>query len=245
MLFVHGAWHGAWCWDEGFLDRIAAAGYTCHAMSLRNHGRSDPCGSLRWISYSAYVHDVRMVMASIGDVVLVGHSMGGYIVQKVLESTPAQGAALIAPVPVSGTLRATLRFARRHPVQYLKVLLQARLWPIVSSPELAGDVLLSDPDHPDARRLAGRVQDESFRTYLDMMFFALPQPERVDAKPPMLVLGGTNDRLFSVREFKKTASSWDGTFRAMDGMPHDLMLADGWQTVADELVTWLDEAVSV
>jgi len=24
LLFVHGAWHGAWCWDEHFLDSSPA-----------------------------------------------------------------------------------------------------------------------------------------------------------------------------------------------------------------------------
>ena len=27
LLFVHGAWHGAWCWAEHFLDFFAAQGY--------------------------------------------------------------------------------------------------------------------------------------------------------------------------------------------------------------------------
>jgi pimeloyl-ACP methyl ester carboxylesterase len=27
LLFVHGAWHAAWCWDEYFLDFFAENGY--------------------------------------------------------------------------------------------------------------------------------------------------------------------------------------------------------------------------
>ena len=27
LLFVHGGWHGAWCWDDHFLDFFADAGY--------------------------------------------------------------------------------------------------------------------------------------------------------------------------------------------------------------------------
>jgi hypothetical protein len=27
LLFVHGAAHGAWCWDEHFLDFFAEKGY--------------------------------------------------------------------------------------------------------------------------------------------------------------------------------------------------------------------------
>lgn len=32
LLFVHGGWHGAWCW-ENFLDFFADAGYRAVAMS--------------------------------------------------------------------------------------------------------------------------------------------------------------------------------------------------------------------
>ncbi|HZG68660.1 MAG TPA: alpha/beta fold hydrolase, partial [Herpetosiphonaceae bacterium] len=40
VLFVHGAWHGAWCWAEHFLDYFAERGYGAHALSLRGHGGS-------------------------------------------------------------------------------------------------------------------------------------------------------------------------------------------------------------
>ena len=40
LLFVHGGWHGAWCWDQGFLERVAIQGFEVHAMSLRGHGES-------------------------------------------------------------------------------------------------------------------------------------------------------------------------------------------------------------
>jgi pimeloyl-ACP methyl ester carboxylesterase len=40
LLFVHGAWHGAWCWDEYFLDFFAGRGYRALAVSLRGHGNS-------------------------------------------------------------------------------------------------------------------------------------------------------------------------------------------------------------
>ena len=27
LLFIHGAWHAAWCWDEHFLSFFADKGY--------------------------------------------------------------------------------------------------------------------------------------------------------------------------------------------------------------------------
>ena len=40
LLFVHGAAHAAWCWDEYFLDFFADRGYRAVALSLHGHGAS-------------------------------------------------------------------------------------------------------------------------------------------------------------------------------------------------------------
>jgi pimeloyl-ACP methyl ester carboxylesterase len=69
LLFVHGGWHAAWCWDDNFLDFFAAR------------------GSLNAYSVDDYVDDVRTAASRFDTPpVVVGHSMGGYVVQKYLES---------------------------------------------------------------------------------------------------------------------------------------------------------------
>ena len=38
VVLVHGAWHGAWCWDA-VVERLAAAGVPCVAVDLPSvHG---------------------------------------------------------------------------------------------------------------------------------------------------------------------------------------------------------------
>ena len=97
LLFVHGAWHGAWCWDLGFMEYLADRGYDCHAVSLRGHAGSPIDGSLRWNRWKGYVEDVAEAVESLPvSPILVGHSMGGYTVQKYLESHTAPGAVLLA-----------------------------------------------------------------------------------------------------------------------------------------------------
>ncbi len=58
LLFIHGAWHGAWCWDDYFLPYFAQKGYSAHAVSLRGHGESPGREKLRWASAKNYVADV-------------------------------------------------------------------------------------------------------------------------------------------------------------------------------------------
>ena len=56
LLFVHGMWHGAWCWDEFFLPYFAAPGCDAAALSLRGHTSSQ--GKIRESSIADYVKGV-------------------------------------------------------------------------------------------------------------------------------------------------------------------------------------------
>jgi pimeloyl-ACP methyl ester carboxylesterase len=41
LLFVHGAWHAAWCWDENLPDFFADKGFRAVAVSLRGPAADD------------------------------------------------------------------------------------------------------------------------------------------------------------------------------------------------------------
>ena len=99
ILLVHGAWHGPWCWDE-FSAYLGERGHEVRAVELRGHDRAP--GRI-WHRLRDYVEDVRAAAAEFGEPpVLVGHSMGGLVVQKCLEDGEAAGAVLLAPPPRRG-----------------------------------------------------------------------------------------------------------------------------------------------
>lgn len=39
IVFVHGAYQGAWCWKEFFMPYFSRIGYDCYALSLRGGAR--------------------------------------------------------------------------------------------------------------------------------------------------------------------------------------------------------------
>lgn len=231
ILLVHGAWHGAWCWNQ-FSARLRQAGHEVSAVTLRGHPPSGP-GRLRH-RIRDYVEDLRATIAEYGaSTVLVGHSMGGLVVQKYLEQGSALGAVLLAPVPVSGALGATLRFGVRHPVVLARVNLVRRLGPVVGTPALAREMLFT-PHTPQSivDYTVARLQDESYYAYLDMIF-SRPRPERIAV--PILVLAGDRDTIFSVREQRATARRYRTTLEVIEHAGHNLMSEPGWERVADRV----------
>lgn len=239
LLFVHGAWHGAWCW-ENFLPYFAEHGYEAHALSLRGHGESEGRDGIRWYSGARdYVADVAQVVDGLGKTpVLIGHSMGGYVVQKYLETRNVPAGVLLASIPVMGTIGLMMRSIKRYPKVTLKTLLFFDGGYLVTSPEVMRDVLFSDgfPEVEFSRHYA-RVQTESFRLMFDTTLLHLPQPQKV--KTPLLVLAAENDRVFSVPEQKATARAYNTEAVIFSNMAHDMMLEKDWQDVADKILEWL------
>lgn len=235
LLLVHGAWHGAWCWDMGFMDRLASAGHEVHALSLRGHGGSEGRDRLRTTRVRDYVDDVARVAGSLrAPPILVGHSMGAFVIQKYLESHDAPGAALLAPMPHFGIAPLTLRLARQDPVAVLLSNLTMRLTHVVATPERAHRLFFS-PDMP-AAEVAGhhaRLQDEAFLAYLDMLVLDLCKPSRVST--PLLVLGASHDAIFPPEQVESLAAAHGVRAEMVEGMAHDMMLERGWEAVADRV----------
>jgi pimeloyl-ACP methyl ester carboxylesterase len=238
LLFVHGAWHAAWCWDEHFLDFFADRGYRAVAPSFRGHGSSPAPKRLRDCSFADYLDDVVSVARSLpAPPVLVGHSMGGVIVQKYLETHDAPAAVLMASMPPQGYLRSGLRWLRRHPVHFAKLTVTGRSLPYVSTPELARErFFCAHTPEPLVRRYAARLQEESARSGIDGLV-TLPKPERVRA--PLLVLGAEDDGAVTCDEVGATARAYRTEPQFFAGMGHDMMLEPGWQAVAERIDGWL------
>ncbi len=240
LLFVHGAWHGGWCWNEHFLPYFKQQGYSSYALDLRGHGKSEGAKRLRFTRISDFVADVEQAIRQLErPPVLIGHSMGGLVVQKYLEKHRAPAAVLLASVPPSGVLRTTLNIAVHHPMEFARANATMKLYPIVETKRLTREAFFS-PDMPEeqVQKYFAHIQNESYRAFLDMIVFSLPRTKRVQT--PMLVLGGEKDTIFNHKEVEATARAYH-TQATFFPTAHDMMLEDGWQGVADCILEWLKE----
>ena len=86
FILVHGAWHGGWCWRH-VAPLLRARGHQVHAPDLPGHGDDRaPATTQTLESYAARIGG--LVDSCSGDVVLVGHSLGGLVVSAVAEARP-------------------------------------------------------------------------------------------------------------------------------------------------------------
>ena len=110
FVFVHGAWHGGWCWSE-VVRLLAERGYPAIALDLPGHGITarlpqaylqqpqnpaalatevSPLASLTLDDYRDHTVKILRGLADGGDgrAVLVGHSLGGATLSAVGEAVP-------------------------------------------------------------------------------------------------------------------------------------------------------------
>jgi pimeloyl-ACP methyl ester carboxylesterase len=82
-VLVHGAWMGAWVWQD-VANGLKAQGATVAVVELPAHGADT--SALPQANLSAYVQRVNAAIDSAsGPVILVGHSMGGMVVTQAAE----------------------------------------------------------------------------------------------------------------------------------------------------------------
>jgi pimeloyl-ACP methyl ester carboxylesterase len=239
LLFVHGAWHAAWCWDEHFLSFFADNGYRAVALSLRGHGNSTTDKPLRACSVDDFVEDVASVAGDLPTPpVLIGHSMGGLIVQKYLESHDCPAGVLMSSMPPHGNLGSAMRWMKQRPWDFTRMTITGKALPYISTPALARQRFFSQHT-PEAQVVdySARLQEDSARVGLDCLVLRLPRPKRVTT--PLLVLGADEDGAHTRAEILATARAYRTDAEFFPEMGHNMMLESGWCAVATRIHTWL------
>jgi pimeloyl-ACP methyl ester carboxylesterase len=93
FVLCHGTWHGGWAWDE-VIRCLSMRGHRACAPTLAGHG---PGVELLGITHQDCVDSVAACIREhdFRDVVLVGHSFGGTVVQRVAAELPDRVARMI------------------------------------------------------------------------------------------------------------------------------------------------------
>ena len=184
--------------------------------------------------------DVDQVASQLGTPpVLIGLSIGGFITQKYLETHDAPAGVLLASAPPTTMWPMAGRVALHNPLPLLAAIFTLRTYSVIKTPQLARWLLFS-PDMPEEQLLKyhAKMQDDSFRAFLDLLGLNLARPKRV--KTPLLVLGGENDWALGP-DTKATARAYGVQEEILPSVGHYMILEANWKCVAERLLSWFKE----
>lgn len=211
VLFVHGFWHGAWCWSP-VLAHLAGAGRVAVAVDLAGHGLdarrpralyARPFDATALASEPSLVSEVDLDRAGArllaqlrlagrgGPVTVVAHSMGGAVLTRVAQEAPdlvAHAVYLAAFMPASGFP------AGAYSLQ----------------PEYAGDLLTTcvraDPLAIGAARLDITSPDPEYRRLLREALYG--DVDEATAEAAIALLGSDAPNGIAVGATTLTADGW-------------------------------------
>jgi pimeloyl-ACP methyl ester carboxylesterase len=175
-VLVHGAAHGAWCWED-VAKSLEASGHRVVTLDLPGHGRR--AAEVRRAGVTAYGRAVADAMASanVSRGIVVGHSMAGVVIAKAAELAPARIAHLVFLAAV--VLPDGSSFAETHLTPATRALLRGMaaargdgtfLYPAEAAwARWMGDL---PRDHPAAARALASLTPQALR----------PLMERVDLR---------------------------------------------------------------
>lgn len=233
ILFIHGAGHGAWCWDK-WMQLLPGKGWECYALTLRGHPGSTPvdeetyCGSLK---VSDYADDVRQLARHIGrPCVVAGHSMGGIVAQQYIAGQTARG-----EIPAAAVLLASASPGQLGPLRTEPVPMGG---PYALDPETARKRYFFSEDEAVWGPCIAQLVPESPSVMNNYSLGEGVPISPADLPCPTLVVSAEHDGS-SVPNDRRIADYLGADYHFAEGIGHDLMLDAGWEAVLEAVEGWL------
>jgi pimeloyl-ACP methyl ester carboxylesterase len=249
ILFIPGYFSTAWAF-ECYLPFFAERGYAGFALNLRGRAGSElpPGHALGDVSLEDFVADGREAAQWLGDrfgrPVIVGHSMGGLIGQKLSEEGLARALVLLSPAPPRGISIVTARLLRRQLV-YLPAMFRSKT--VTPRWSDARELVLNCVPESERRAFFGQFVPDSGRVGREMSFGSIG----VDAarlrshECPVLVVTSDDDRFIPPRIAQRVAAKYHAPVYVARGHGHFVVREPGWTEPASFIAGWLERELAL
>lgn len=254
VVFIHGLWvsHTAW---QPWIDHYAAQGH--HAVAPPWPGEDETTEASRenlsaqaGFGLDAITEHFATILRQFDEPpVVVGHSFGGLIAQKLLDQGLAAAVVAIDPAPIKGV--------RALPLAQLR-----SAFPVLGNPANRGRAkALTQPQwrYGFGNALSAAESDALWEQWsipspgkplfeVGTANFVPNSAAKVDTsnstRGPLLITGGTADHTVPLatakgahRLYRKSNAVTD--FHEFEGRGHSLTMDHGWRDVADTSLSWL------
>lgn len=214
---------------------FSARGYECWAFSRRGRAGVPPPGA-KGVRISDYVEDTLAIVTALDRrPIIIGHSLGALVAQKVAEADRCRALVLLGPTPPRWVAPRPPASALTFYLGAVPAILSGR--PHRPRPDVVTKVALRVMPQDQRRELLGRMVPESGLVLREL---ALGTPvDREKVRCPVLALGGEADGVYPPRVVRTIARHYGGTYLSYPGHDHWLMDEPGWEGPASDIADWL------
>jgi len=249
IVFIHGMYMNPLCWEQ-WTTHFQAKDYTCLAPAWP--GRDKPVDILRknhpdpQLGKLTLTHVVEHLANKIEKLeekpILIGHSLGGLVVQLLLQRDIAVAGVAISSAPPMGVFTTKLEFLKSN-------------WPHITPFTAQGvpiQMTFERFQYTFVNTLPIMEQRAAFERYVVPESRRVPRESltaRIDFKkqhPPLLLVAGSTDNLIpaslnktNYEKYKPSPLKID--FKEFAGRTHFIVGQKGWEEVADYILAWLND----
>lgn len=247
IVFIHGLFlnNQSWAeWETFFKEK----GYATYAPTYPNHEgtpselRKNTSDSLGYVTFTDVVNKMEVFIETLPEKpIIIGHSMGGLVAQKLIEKDLAEAAVIISSAPPKGVITLKFSFAKSNlgllnPFKGNSIHYPTKKWfhyaftNTLSREE--SDSLFDRFVVPESRNIPRET---------------LKKAGKIDFKKPhspMLFISGKEDHIIPASLNKKNFKRYKDEksireHKIFEGRDHFIAGEDGWKEVANYVYNWL------
>ncbi len=247
IVFIHGMYMNSLCWEH-WVAHFQAKGYTCLApdwpgrnLPIEVLRKQHPDPALGQLTLSKVVnHYVDTINALDEKPIIIGHSMGGLIVQMLLQKGLAAAAIAIDSAPPMGVFTTKWSFLKSNWPHITPFVAQGS--PIAMTFERFQYTFVNDYSLAEQKAAYDRyVVPESRRVPRESLMASIDFKK---PHAPLLLVAGAADHIIPASlnksnqmKYKSETSVTD--FKEFAGRTHFIVGQKNWQEVADYILVWL------
>ena len=226
LVFVHGMLSNADVWHP-VIDYFNERGFSCKAVNLKEGL------DLRKACIQDYVDKVK-AMVTENDIV-IGHSMGGLIVQKVAEEASIKGGvAICSAAPKGVKFRGDIVLSSAK--YALKVIMRK---PFKEDYPFIRKYMLVGIEEEKARNIYEKLEEQSAIVTYELGMNRIAVDEK-KVKCPLLFIATKQDGVCAPELVKRIADKYNAEYRLYDGC-HHFFCNNNWQDITEGIHNFISK----
>lgn len=250
ILFIHGLFLNSKVWAE-WREYFSSMGYNCHSPSYPFHEgipeelRKDPDPRLTRVTFTDVYDNYASYISTLSEKpIVIGHSVGGLVSQKLLNNDLAAAAVTLGSAPPFGIVSFSMDFLMSH-LPIMNIFKGNTL----STPDVNffHTTVCNSVDRKTAERLWHDYLVPESRNIHRTSYFQ----GRIDFKRPhgpLLIIAGEIDHSAPPSFCRNNFLAYEDRagitdYKEFKGRSHLMMLEEDWKEVADYIAEWVNKSV--